>query len=97
MIVNEETAIATKEFITKRLTAINSQRKSGELEDLALVIGKLISVLFRLFLIIGVRRKESNIRPGEGHLQDFPRASYYVQGCHLLYVIVLLLNHLRIF
>lgn len=38
VIVNEETSMATKEFIQKRLTAITSQRKSGELEDLALVI-----------------------------------------------------------
>lgn len=40
VIVNEVTAMATKEFIQKRLTAITSQRKSGELEDLALVIGE---------------------------------------------------------
>ena len=30
--------MGTKEFITKRLNAITSQRKTGELEDLALVI-----------------------------------------------------------
>lgn len=38
VIVNEENAHGTKEFITKRLNAIKSQRKSGELEDLALII-----------------------------------------------------------
>jgi phospholipid-transporting ATPase len=38
VIINEETAHATKEFINKRLSAITSQRKSGELEDLALII-----------------------------------------------------------
>jgi len=38
--VNEETAQDTDDFITKRLTAIKSQRNSGELEDLALVIGR---------------------------------------------------------
>ncbi|KDQ19994.1 hypothetical protein BOTBODRAFT_125521 [Botryobasidium botryosum FD-172 SS1] len=38
VIVNEETMHDTKEFITKRLSAIKSQRKSGELEDMALVI-----------------------------------------------------------
>jgi len=37
--VNEETAHATKEFITKRLTAIKNQQRAGEQEDLALVIG----------------------------------------------------------
>ena len=40
VIVNEESATATNEFITRRLNAIKSQRKSGELEDLALVIGE---------------------------------------------------------
>ncbi|GJJ05826.1 hypothetical protein Clacol_000013 [Clathrus columnatus] len=38
VIVNEENAHNTREFITKRLNAIKSQRKSGELEDLALII-----------------------------------------------------------
>lgn len=38
VIINEETAHDTREFITKRLNAIKSQRKSGELEDLALII-----------------------------------------------------------
>ncbi|KAF8512600.1 Ca-transporting ATPase [Hysterangium stoloniferum] len=38
VIINEATFHDTKEFITKRLTAINNQRKSGEMEDLALVI-----------------------------------------------------------
>ena len=37
--MNEESATATKEFIEKRLNAIKNQRKSGELEDLALIIG----------------------------------------------------------
>lgn len=39
VIVNEVNAHDTAEFITKRLNAIKSQRNSGELEDLALVIG----------------------------------------------------------
>ncbi|KAF8309112.1 Ca-transporting ATPase [Clavulina sp. PMI_390] len=38
VIVNEENAHDTAEFITKRLNAIKSQRNSGELEDLALII-----------------------------------------------------------
>lgn len=41
VIVNEETAHATAEFISKRLSAIKNQRISGEQEDLALVIGAL--------------------------------------------------------
>jgi len=38
--VNEETALGTKDFIERRLTAIKSQRSTGELEDLALIIGQ---------------------------------------------------------
>jgi hypothetical protein len=39
VIVNEESAHDTELFITKRLTALKNQRSSGDLEDLALVIG----------------------------------------------------------
>lgn len=46
VIVNEETAQATEEFLTKRLTAIKSQRSTGELEDLALIIGRLCRMLY---------------------------------------------------
>ncbi|TFK44439.1 calcium transporting ATPase [Crucibulum laeve] len=38
VIVNEETAHETQDFLTKRLSAIKNQRSSGELEDLALII-----------------------------------------------------------
>ncbi|KAG1716196.1 hypothetical protein ID866_936 [Astraeus odoratus] len=38
VIVNEDSASATSEFISKRLSAIRNQRSSGELEDLALII-----------------------------------------------------------
>ncbi|KAG8901247.1 hypothetical protein FRB99_005456 [Tulasnella sp. 403] len=38
VIVNEENAHDTKEFISKRLIAIKNQRKTGEQEDLALII-----------------------------------------------------------
>jgi hypothetical protein len=49
--VNEENAHDTAEFITKRLNAIKSQRSSGELEDLALVIG---AIRFRPSLLASV-------------------------------------------
>ena len=42
IIVNEETMLDTQEFISKRLSAVKSQRSTGELselEDLALIIG----------------------------------------------------------
>ncbi|KAJ7128986.1 calcium transporting ATPase [Mycena crocata] len=38
VIVNEETSHDTQQFLAKRLSAIKSQRSTGELEDLALVI-----------------------------------------------------------
>ncbi|KAI0687946.1 phospholipid-translocating P-type ATPase [Cerioporus squamosus] len=38
VIVNEETAHETQEFITKRLLALKNQRSTGDQEDLALVI-----------------------------------------------------------
>jgi phospholipid-transporting ATPase len=41
--VNEETAQNTQEFLNKRLSAIKNQRSTGELEDLALVIGTSVS------------------------------------------------------
>lgn len=40
VIVNEETAHGTREFLTKKLVAIQNQRKTGDLEELALVIGR---------------------------------------------------------
>jgi phospholipid-transporting ATPase len=40
VIVNEETALGTKDFLQRRLIAIKNQRNTGELEDLALVIGQ---------------------------------------------------------
>ena len=39
VIINEETSHETHDFINKRLAAIKNQRNSGELEDLALIIG----------------------------------------------------------
>ena len=39
VIINEENMHDTKDTIERRLTAVKSQRSSGELEDLALIIG----------------------------------------------------------
>lgn len=38
--MNEENAHDTQEFLSKRLSAIKNQRSTGELEDLALIIGE---------------------------------------------------------
>lgn len=45
VIVNEENTADTRAFLEKRLTAIKSQRNTGELEDMALIIGTLGFVL----------------------------------------------------
>lgn len=50
VIVNEENAHDTGEFLNKRLHAIKNQRSSGELEDLALIIGQTSFVLADRFL-----------------------------------------------
>ena len=49
VIVNETTAQDTHDFITKRLSAIKNQRNSGELEDLALVIGNTVTPIIYVF------------------------------------------------
>jgi phospholipid-transporting ATPase len=41
VIVNEENATDTRDFLTKKLLAIRNQQKIGDLEELALVIGAL--------------------------------------------------------
>lgn len=46
VIVNEENAHDTREFLSKRLSAIKNQRSTGELEDLALIIGMSILLDF---------------------------------------------------
>lgn len=72
MTVNEETAHETAEFISKRLSAIKNQRNSGELEDLALIIG-----VSRRFLFVqggthvGCRWQESDVRARKGGVQIF--------------------------
>lgn len=43
--MNEENAQATEEFLSKRLAAIKNQRSTGDLEDLALIIGSLSLLL----------------------------------------------------
>lgn len=44
VIINETTMLDTKDTLERRLSAIKSQRSTGELEDLALIIG--MSVVF---------------------------------------------------
>ncbi|KAI0262598.1 calcium transporting ATPase [Gloeopeniophorella convolvens] len=60
VIINEETAHDTKDTLERRLTAVKSQRSSGELEDLALIIdGKSLTFalekdLSKLFLELAI-------------------------------------------
>lgn len=50
--MNEETAHDTQEFLTKRLTAIKNQRSTGELEELALIIGASLYCCTSISLIL---------------------------------------------
>lgn len=63
VIVNEDNSRDTADFIQKRLSAIKNQRSTGELEDLALVIGQraheINSYLLTPFLC---RRQKSRFR-----------------------------------
>ena len=86
--MNEETALGTKDFLERRLTAIKNQRSTGELEDLALIIGQLL--LWHLsscwMLISPPRWQELNLCPREGDIQGLFGIGHVVQGCYLLYV-----------
>lgn len=94
VIVNEETAHDTHEFLSKRLSAIKNQRSTGEMEDLALVIGTFFSVLPQLRSVFTslLRWQEFDIRVGKGALQDIPGACCHVQSRHLLLVICALFS-----
>lgn len=46
MIVNEDNAHDTKDFLSKRLEAVKNSRNAGDFEELALVIGELLGPLF---------------------------------------------------
>ena len=54
--MNEETALGTKDFIERRLTAIKNQRSTGELEDLALIIGWWLLRALGLFVAADIPR-----------------------------------------
>jgi hypothetical protein len=74
----------TKDTIERRLTAVKSQRSSGELEDLALIIGDVYHwVAFRSRLNCH-RWEKSDIRPGEGGVGFIFRTCHHVQSSHLL-------------
>lgn len=63
VIVNEETALATSEFITKRLNAITNQRRTGEMEDLALIIGEQLEPTEVYLWLILFRWKKPEVCP----------------------------------
>lgn len=87
VIVNEENAHDTAEFISKRLTAIKNQRSSGELEDLALIIGALrVLTGYSRHANPFQRREEPHICPREGAVKVLPGAGSALQSCHLLCV-----------
>lgn len=67
--MNEESAQDTLDFITKRLSAIKSQKGTGELEDLALVIGKNFELIKFLKLMMS-RREKSGFCSAERHVES---------------------------
>ena len=85
VIVNEENAHDTQEFLTKRLSAIKNQRSTGELEDLALVIGTPPDYnILRLFTFHCYRWEESWFRSGERSVKNVSGIGYHVQSRDLL-------------
>lgn len=87
VIVNENNANDTKDFITKRLVAIKNQRKTGEQEDLALIIGE--EALFlspsRARADHCVHRWEiSRLCPRERSFEDVFGVGHAMQSCDLL-------------
>ena len=86
IIVNEESALATEEFLTKRLSAISNQRKTGELEDLALIIGMYLVSGPSSTADGGRRWQEPDLRLGEGAFENVLRTRDHVQSGYLLSV-----------
>lgn len=89
VIVNEETETATGEFISKRLQAIKNQQSAGDLEDLALIIGKLVPPMPQPLApfsdaTCSRRWQESHLRARESFGAPILRVGVDVQSCRLL-------------
>ena len=65
VIANEESALGTKDFLERRLIAIKNQRNTGELEDLALIIGQCSrwELVFSADTDIPPRRQDPDVCP----------------------------------
>ncbi len=76
VIVNEHSAAATEQFLTKRLFAIKNQRKAGDTEELALIIdGKTLTWalendLSKVFLELAIMCKVSRPKLRVGCVYD---------------------------
>ena len=83
--MNEGNAHDTLEFLTKRLTAIKNQRSTGELEDLALVIGTPPDYnILPLFTSRCGRWEKSWFRSRKRSVKNVFGISYHVQSRDLL-------------
>ena len=85
VIVNEGNAHDTQDFLTKRLSAIKNQRSTGELEDLALVIGTPSDYnVLRLLTFRYCRWEEPWFRSRERSVKNVSGIGYHVQSRDLL-------------
>lgn len=82
--MNEETAYDTQQFLQKRLSAIKNQRSTGELEDLALIIGEPSPAHEADDCLMLLRWKKLDFCPREGPLEDLLRVGHYVQSRNML-------------
>lgn len=76
--MNEDTALGTKDFIERRLSAIKNQRSTGELEDLALIIGEYPRRMLEQSIKRPFRWQEFDICPRKGYLQGLFGIGYVV-------------------
>lgn len=83
--MNEGNSLDTQEFLTKRLSAIKNQRSTGELEDLALVIGTPPDYnILLLFTFRCGRWEESWFCSRERSVKNVSGIGYHVQSRDML-------------
>lgn len=80
VIVNEENALDTRDFLTKRLEAVKNSRNAGDFEELALVIGELRCFASRRFAADGVLAQTGRVSDSPSR-RTSPRSSSSSPSC----------------